>query len=294
VSEGGEASRTSVVVGVDGSEHSRRALQWAAAEARLRSVPLHVVHAFPFDVPRSAGPDPYVAVATQSLRDVAAQARQLDDRPLTVSAAVVDGLPSKVLVEESRRCALLVIGSRGHGGFSRLLLGSTAVDVTANAACPVTVIPTVPAGADVLSRPGDVVVGVDDSAGSEAALEFAFSRAAQRLARLTAVHVWHLPTAYGAYGSAELLRTDPDRVEAEASALLHRALAPWQERYPRVVVTGHVVRGQVVDALVEASRTQGEIVVVGARGRSVLAGTILGSVSQGLLHHAAGPVVIAR
>jgi nucleotide-binding universal stress UspA family protein len=211
-----------------------------------------------------------------------------------VSTAVVDRLPSKVLAEESRRRALLVIGSRGHGGFSRLLLGSTAVDVTANAACPVTVIPAPAAGDAGSSRSGDVVVGVDDSAGSERALEFAFSRAAQRLARLAAVHVWHLPTVYGAYGGAELLLTDPDRVEAEASALLSRALGPWQERYPQVEVTSQVIRGHVVDALVEASRTQGEVVVVGARGRSVLAGTILGSLSQGLLHHAAGPVVIVR
>jgi nucleotide-binding universal stress UspA family protein len=81
VSQGGETSRTSVVVGVDGSEHSRRALEWAAAEARLRGAPLHVLHAFPFDVPRSAGPNPYVAAATQALGDVAAQARQFDDRP---------------------------------------------------------------------------------------------------------------------------------------------------------------------------------------------------------------------
>jgi nucleotide-binding universal stress UspA family protein len=291
VAQVGETSRTSVVVGVDGSEHSRRALEWAAAEALLRSAPLHLVHAFPFDVPRAAGPDPYVEDATQRLRDVAAQARRFDDQPLTVSADVVDGLPSRVLVDESRQCALLVMGSRGHGGFARLLLGSTAVEVTAHAACPVAVIP---AGGEVSSRSGDVVVGVDESEGSERALEFAFGRAAQRHARLVAVHVWHLPTAYGTYGRAELLRTDPDRVEAEAPALLSRALRPWQERYPQVAVTRRAVMGQAVAELAEASRTQGEVVVVGARGRSVLAGTVLGSVSQGLLHHAAGPVVIVR
>lgn len=287
----GDASLTSVVVGVDGSEHSRRALEWAAAEARLRGAPLDIVHAFPFDVPRAAGPSPYVDAATQSLLDVAAQARQFDAQPLTVSTAVVDGLPSRVLVEESRRCALLVMGSRGYGGFTRLLLGSTAVDVTANAACPVAVIP---ARDDSSSTLSDVVVGVDESEGSERALEFAFSRAAQRRARLVAVHVWQLPTAYGAYGRAELLRTDPDRVEAKAPALLSRALRPWQQRYPQVTVARRAVMGQIVGELAEASRTQGEVVVVGARGRSVLAGTVLGSVSQGLLHHAAGPVVIVR
>jgi nucleotide-binding universal stress UspA family protein len=291
VAEGGDPSRTSVVVGVDGSAHSGRALEWAADEARLRDTPLRIVHAFPFELPRAGGSDPFVDAATQALRDVAARAHRLDHRPLTVSTAVVDGLPTRVLVEESRRCALLVMGSRGHGGFERLLLGSTAVEVTAQADCPVAV---VPAGDDVSSRSSDVVVGVDESEGSERALEFAFRRAVQRQVGLVALHVWHLPTAYGAYAGADLLGTDPERVEAEARALLDGMLSRWQARYPQVVVTRRVVRGQVVAELAQASSVQGEVVVVGARGRSVLAGALVGSVSQGLLHHAAGPIVIVR
>ena len=290
MAEGGDPSRTSVVVGVDGSEHSRRALEWAAGEARLRDAPLRIVHAFPFELPRAGGSDPFVDAATQALRDVAARAHRLDPRPLTVSSDVVDGLPTRVLVEESRQCALLVMGSRGHGGFERLLLGSTAVDVTAQADCPVAV---VPAGGDDSSR-SDVVVGVDESEGSERALEFAFSRAVHRQVGLVAVHVWQLPTAYGAYAGADLLRTGPERVEAEARALLEGMLSPWQARYPQVAVTRRVVRGQAVAELAQASSAQGEVVVVGARGRSVLAGALVGSVSQGLLHHAAGPVVIVR
>lgn len=291
MTQGADASRTAVVVGVDGSEHSLRALEWAANEARNRGAPLRIVHAFPHEFLEAGSADPYVGQAAQSVQGLVAEIQQVDSRPLSVSTEVVDGVPAKVLVEESRHCALLVMGSRGHGGFARLLLGSTAVDVTAHAASPVAVIP---ASGDVSSRTGDVVVGVDASAACERAMEFAFARASERQARLVAMHVWHLPTAYGASAGAELLRTDTERLQAEAQALLTNALAPWKDRYPDVAVDGRVIKGQIVSELAKASGTEGEVVVVGARGRSVLAGTVVGSVSQGLLHHAAGPVVVVR
>jgi nucleotide-binding universal stress UspA family protein len=282
---------TAVVVGVDGSEHSLRALEWAAHEARLIGAPLHIVHAFPHEFLKAGSADPHVGAAARSLHGLAARLQELDSRPLSVSTEVADGVPTKVLVEESRRAALLVVGSRGHGGFARLLLGSTAVDVTAHATCPVAVIP---AGGDLTSRTGDVVVGVDASAGSERALGFAFARASQRQARLVAMHVWQLPAAFGASAEAQLLRTDTDHVQAEARALLTDALVPWQEQYPDVAVDARVAMGQTVSELAHASGTEAEVVVVGARGRSALAGMVVGSVSQGLLRHAAGPVVVVR
>ncbi|MFG1812227.1 universal stress protein [Kribbella sp. NPDC049174] len=271
-----DTSRRPVVVGVDGSEHSRRALEWAAGEARLRGAVLHIVHALPFGLSPSGGPDLHVDAATRSLTELAAVARSLDSRPLTVTNDVVDGLPVKMLVEVSRHSALVVLGSRGQGGFANLLLGSTAVEVSARAASPVVVVPP---GADVLNRSGDVMVGVDGSH-DEPALEFAFSRASQRWARLVAIHVWDLP--------------DGERAEEESDALLARTLTPWQDRFPDVIVETRSIRGQVVAALVAASAAHGEVIVVGGRGRSVLAGALLGSVSQGLLRHAAVPVVIAR
>ncbi|MEU4607338.1 universal stress protein [Kribbella sp. NPDC023972] len=272
--------------GVDGSEHSRRALEWAAGEARLRGAVLRIVYALPIGLTRSGGPDPHVDAAARGLADLAALARQLDRRPLTVTNDIVDGLPVKVLIEESRHCALLVLGSRGHGGFANLLLGSTAVEVTARTACPVVVVPP---GADVRNRSGAVVVGVDDSTGCESALEFAFARAAQRRARLVALQVWNLPRQFSGHSTA-----DVDRVRSDSESLLARAVIPWQDRFPDVIVETRSIEGHVVAELAAVSAAGGEVVVVGGRGRSVVAGAFLGSVSQGLLRHAVVPVAIAR
>lgn len=288
--EGAGASPTSVVVGVDDSADSRSALEWAAGEARLRRAPLRIVHALPFSILRHGGPDPSLERAKRVLQGLAAQAHLLDERPLTVTTEVIDGVPSKVLVDESRQCALLVMGSRGHGGITRLVLGSTAIDVTARAACPVAVIP---AGAVATDRQGDVVVGVDDSAATERALGFAFARAAQRQAGVAAVHVRGGSPPPGEHGAAAA-GTAPDLGDSQAHALLASAIRPWLRRYPAVPVTQEVLRGPIAATLAQALTTHGDIAVVGARGRSVLAGTVLGSISQDLLHKAAGPVVIVR
>lgn len=280
------AADASVVVGVDESEHSRLALEWAADEARSRASALRIVHAVPIGISRSGRPEPHVDAAARSLADLAAVARGFEGPALTVTTEVVDGLPATVLVEESRSCALLVLGSRGHGGFASVVLGSTAVEVTARADCPVVVVPP---ATDVRGRFGAVMVGVSSSPGDEPALEFAFARAAQRRSRLVAVQVRDLPTASG--GQAAL---DADHSEAHSAELLERAVAPWQLRFPEVAVDRSSVRGEVVAELAAASGTDTEVVVVGARGRSAVAGVLLGSVSQGLLRHAVVPVVIAR
>lgn len=287
-----ESTSTAVVVGVDGSEPSRRALVWAAGEAVQRGVALRVVHSFPFDMMVAPERDPQVRLASQHMLDVADHARHLVDDAVEVTSALLDGVPSKALVDESRRCALLVLGSRGHGGFANLLLGSTSVDVTARAECPVVVVPD-REGSD----PGSlqpVIVGVDASEGSLRALEFGFARAEAREARLVAVHVWRPPTAYGSYAGASVLHAESDRLEEEARAVLAGALARWRERCPAVVVDERVVRGQTVAELAGMSAQNADVVVVGSRGRTALAGMMMGSVSQGLLRHAGAPVVVVR
>jgi nucleotide-binding universal stress UspA family protein len=260
------------VVGVDSSDNSRRAVEWAVGEVRLRHAELRIVHALPFGVPRSGAPDPHVEAATRELAELAAHARRIDPELLPVTTEVVDGVPVPVLVEESQHCALLVMGSRGQSGLANLLLGSTAVEVTARAGCPVAVIPR---DTDVEHGSGAVMVGVDDSPGCEPALEFAFSRASQRRAHLVAVHVHQTMDA------------------GESEAVLTHATAPWASRFPEVTVERRSLPGQVVAELAAASR-EAEIVVVGGTGRSVVAGVLLGSTGQGLLRHAAVPVVIAR
>jgi nucleotide-binding universal stress UspA family protein len=281
-----------VVVGVDGSEPSHRALEWAADEARHRSGVLRIVHVFPAHPPFGFGEDPEIRSSARGMLEEAAdRARSLLRGAAEVQAELVEGRSARVLVDESRRAALVVVSNRGHGGFSELLLGATAVRVAEHAACPVVVVPR-NEGVDGAAR--QVVVGVDPAARSTGDLEFAFSRAASRGTGLVALHAWHLPTAYGAYAGARLLTTDVGKAGRDAHERLETALAPWRRRFPRVDVDLRVVQAHPVSALAEASAHDADVVVVGSRGESALAGAILGSVSQEVLRHVRCPVVVAR
>lgn len=205
---------------------------------------------------------------------------------VTVDGAVVPGAASAVLLAESSAAELVVLGSRGLGGFAGLLLGSTAVQVSAHADCPVLVIRgEVPAS-------GPVVVGVDGSELSEQAVAFAFAEASRRDTELIAVHAWLYPTPVGP-GDILPLVYDLDAFREQEERVLAESVAGWSERYPEVTVRQRLVRGSPGGALVEQSRTA-QLVVVGARGRGALGGLLLGSVSHAVLHHAESPVAIVR
>ena len=291
-----QADGTTIVVGVDGSEPSYRAVDWAAREARQRGGILRVVHVFPSDT-RAPGGDPSAVqtAAERLLASAADRARQLLGNA-GVTQALLGGPPATALVNESQQASLLVTGHRGHGGFATMLLGSTSVDLATHAACPVAVVRgTGHETAAPLGTPtGPVIVGVDDSSGAERALEYAFARAAERDARLVAVASWQLPTAYGAYAAVELLQVDSDDAEREVRERLARAVEPWQKQYPQMNVDQRTIAGHAVSALVDTSAQGAQFVVVGSRGRGTLKGMLLGSVSQGVLHHAHCPVIVAR
>lgn len=159
-----------IIVGVDGSEEAARALRWAVAEARLRGAQLRVLHVYSLfhlsDSMRAGimsgdmlagGHIPAGVVDAEALQAqeevLAQQARQLIDEVLERTGADLEGLavereaipaehPAGVLVERSREAELLVVGSRGRGGFTGLLLGSVSQQCTQHAACPVVVIPS--------------------------------------------------------------------------------------------------------------------------------------------------------
>lgn len=283
-----------VVVGVDGSEASRRALEWAAREASWLGVTLGIAHAFPTDVSASSAEDPVVlrSAAERLIGEAVDHAREFVDGVVVVQA-LLDGPPAKALVDESERASLLVVGSRGQGGFTALLLGSTSVNVAAHAACPVVVMPGPETGAPYGADAGSIVVGTDASPRAGRAVEFAFARAHDRGAAIVAIYAWQLPTSYGAYAARELLRTDSSKAQRDANAFLADAVAAWQDRYPTVCVDQRAVVGHPVGVLAEAS-AEAQVVVVGSRGRGTLVGTMLGSVSQGLLRHAQCPVIVAR
>ncbi|SCF32686.1 universal stress protein [Micromonospora mirobrigensis] len=282
-----------VVVGVDGSGSALEAVRVAAREAADRHRPLRVVHAFGWPllgtplgpVPVVCSDDAVRAAAQRTVDEAVEEATKVAPE-VPVTGRLCDGGPTAVLVRESRDAALLVLGHRGLGGFAELLIGSVTVHVTAHADCPVLVVRG-EARAD-----GPVVVGVDGSALSTEALGFAFAEAAQRDTRLVAVHAWLYPTAVGP-GDIVPMVYDPQELRAEEERVLAESLAGFAERYPQVPVRTKLVAAPAARALVEES-TDAQLTVLGAHGRGGLAGTLLGSVSHALLHHARSPLAIVR
>ena len=287
----GQAHRP-VVVGVDGSGSAYRAVEWAAAEAARRGVALRLVSAFSWTTSdHPVRHDGRVAQYRDQLLEAARHrlsraARIAEDTSPGIETApqVEIGAPIEVLGSEARRAQLLVLGDRGLGGVTGLVLGSVAVALAARGACPVVIV-----RGETRNTDGPVVVGTDGSPVSEAALGFAFDAAAVRGAELVALHAWS-PTAVD---KALEPMMDWDAVADEEEAVLAERLSGWGQKYPQVTVRRSVVRDGAARALVDASRGA-QLVVVGSRGRGNAAGLLLGSVSHGVLHAAHCPVAIVR
>jgi nucleotide-binding universal stress UspA family protein len=283
--------RFPVVVGVDESPGSERAIAWAVAEARSRTVALRLVYAYGTAATYSAVPIygnlpvpdlPQVrAFASKLLAEAAARVAQLAP-DLAVSTHAVDDDAGRFLIDESTRASMIVLGSRHLATLGSVVLGSVGTAVSARAACPVVVLRG-PAG--LAAEHAAVVIGVDGHLSSEAVVEFGFDYASRRSVPLRAVLCWHPDTL------AELRWRTRAPTPSQSEAWLAEALAGWQEKYPDVVVHSGVVREHPVAGLVAASTAQ-DLLVVGSHGRHALAGTLLGSVSQGVLHHATCPVAV--
>ncbi|MGC9669769.1 universal stress protein [Planosporangium sp. 12N6] len=280
-----------VVVGVDGSPPSLAAVDLAAREARLRNAPLHLVYAYiwPYvDVP--VGTSAVSRLGADLRSDAERIAREAAHRAraaaptLTVTSEAVNGAPTATLLEQSRTASLVVVGDRGLGGFTGLVLGSVAVQLAAHAACPVLI------ARGHADAAGDVLLGVDGSSASEPAVGFAFEEAALRGVALTALHAWTAPVR-AEPGDVLPMVYDAAIVEAEEDRVLAEALAGWRDKYPDVPVRRRLVRGPTRRALIGATR-DAQLVVVGSRGRGGFTGLLLGSVSQAVLHHANCPVAI--
>lgn len=267
-----------IVAGVDGSPASLAAADWAAREALRRQLPLRLVHT-EADLPgRRAG-----AV----LVDAADRIRRRYPGVRLQTVFVASG-PAGVLVDESRDACLVVVGSRGTGGFGGLLAGSVSTQVATHAYSPVVVVRP---GGDGPEAP--VVVGLDGSDESTAALGFGFEAASARGAPLVAIYAWQaLPTTN--LGPVTPWHYDPVQARAEAGRLLAEQLAGWSEKYPEVPVEARpVLSFNPAQTLVEASRTAG-LVVVGCRGRGGFVGLLLGSTSRTLVNHARCSVAVVH
>ncbi|POM23548.1 Universal stress protein [Actinomadura rubteroloni] len=275
-----------VVVGYDGSAASETALRWAAREARLRGLPLTVCHAW--EIFMAAGPMAFPvadleAAAREVLSGGAEHARALHP---DVHAELGRGPAAQILLRAAERADLLVVGSRGHGGFAGLLLGAVPAQVAGHAPCPVVVVRADgPAGDGPF---GTVVVGVDGSASSPEALAAAFAVADARGAPLVALLARPAAEAFGTFGPL----VDADGIAGLAAEGLARLLDPWRAEYPKVAVQSEVVTGAPRDVLLAAAKDAG-LIVVGSRGTGGFRGLLLGSVSEALLHHAPCPVAVA-
>lgn len=275
-----------IIVGVDGSRTGLEAAGWAAAEAALRRVPLTVAHAVPkwiceegavryAEVARwlRDGADTVLTAACDRARRVWPQVR--------LESVLLPGDPRSALVKASEAAELLVVGSRGIGGVRGLLVGSVAYGVAAHARTNVVLIHEAPA-----APRGEIVIGTDGSPGACHALDVAFAEAELRGSRLRAVQAWAWPHLGG---------FEPASRESEQDTLraLKVSLAGHRDRHPGVDVVAEVVHGHPVEVLREAA-ADADLLVVGSRGHGQLAGMLIGSISQALLHHAPCPLAVVR
>ncbi|MGV9809096.1 universal stress protein [Micromonospora chersina] len=283
-----------VVVGVDGSSTSLTAAEHAARAAVARSRPLHLVHGYLHPLGYGVPLNPYdlgVPAPTEESRKMLEQvAAELAGRHPTLRVEVrqVAGGPGVTLIEESRRAELVVVGSRGVGGFAGLLLGSVSNQVAQHAHCPVLVVR--PAEQPIPVR-GPVLVGVDGSESAGHAVRLAADEAVRRDAELVLVHV-RTPERGAVAPDAAAEATAAG--QAESAELLAGAAARIRADHPVLsVVERPVVAATPEQALIEASG-EAALVVVGSRGRGGFAGLLLGSVSQALVQHAHCPVLVAH
>jgi nucleotide-binding universal stress UspA family protein len=302
-----QPGRPPVVVGVDGSQGSWRAIHAAAWEAQARRTTLVLAHGYPADpytwygwAPLYTGPAYDTRAAATTLVNETADEVRATYPDLTIGTELHLGTGSHALIAASESATMVVVGSRGRGGFAGLAIGSVAAQTAAHAACPVLVIrppdEQEPTPGDVepfATRSGPVLVGVDGSSASEGAIEFAFEEASLRQVPLLALYVWWLLPTHN-LGPDLPARFTLDEARDEATRLLAEMMAGWAAKLPDVSVVLRAVQGMNPShELIEASRDAG-LVVVGSRGRGGFTGLLLGSVGRDLVGHAHAPVAVVH
>lgn len=276
-----------IVVGVDGSGRSLRALMWAAHDARLRGSPLRLVHVlgrYHHNIPYSA-PRRWEEARDRGLLVVdEASAIVRDAYPdLDLSTDVIaSGAPAETLRAESERAETLVLGAKGED-LGNLMLGSVSLQVVGHAECPVVVVGHVTTGHR------RVVVGTDGSPDARAAVAYAFHEAALRGAELQVIAAWAPTYPLATHEVAP----DPAEEEARHHSDVEEQLAGLRGQFADVTIHTDVLRDSPSSALARASQWA-DLVVVGSRGLGGFHGLALGSVSHKVLHLATCPVAVVR
>jgi nucleotide-binding universal stress UspA family protein len=286
-----------IIVGYDGSQASAAAAKWGATEAERRHSRLTIVGCYlmpPLVDFGLTGP----AVIAEDSEAVRTAIRASIDRivtelraahpELSITGMAINGSPRNELLRHAQLAELLVVGATGAGQAASWLLGSVANVLARTSPCPIALVPVVGAsGCHAGSHGPRVVVGIDESKGSNAALEWAIDEADLQSAALTIVHAWSYP--YGLDSPAAAVR---DVMRVDAACALDRAVERANSR-GGARVDGRLVEGNAAESIIEAAEGA-DLIVVGSRGRGGLRALLLGSVSSAVIHHAQCPTVVVR
>ncbi|MFE3165248.1 universal stress protein [Streptomyces sp. NPDC059224] len=293
-----------VTVGLDGSPESRAAAEWAAREARLRGLPLRIVHvAERAPVPVAQAPLVGPETSQHWIRPVpreAAEGLRVRHPGLDVLTEELTGPVPEALCAAADSAELLALGSRGFGGVGGFVVGSVSLAVVARAERPVVLVRDGeqaadehgmdPAGVPSAATPfRPVVLGLDVDHPDDTLLEFAFDAAVRRETPLRVVSAWPETTAsyYRFPGDAEL----KDDLERSHRTALAEALRPWRQKFPGVDVIEASRCGSAAQVVVGAAR-DASLAVVGRRSRTGFLGAHIGHVTHAALHHIAAPVAV--
>ncbi|MFE9879151.1 universal stress protein [Streptomyces sp. NPDC005784] len=282
-----------LVVGVDGSDGSLVAIDWAADEATRKGLPLRLVHASLWE--RYEGALPAMSRERSSEKVLAehivgsAEERVRRHNPdLRVTTETLPAEAVYALLDEGRNAVALVTGSRGRGELAGTLLGSVSLAVAARAYCPVIVVRGDKAALN--GAHGRILLGAGDPDTNREAVRFAFQEAEARGCELDVVRAWRCPARETADDPA-LVEDPAHQHEKQAAALLDTLVADASAEHPDVRLRRTTIEGSARKVLVNRSAAA-DLVVLGARRRSGHFGLQLGRVSHTLLHHAACPVAV--
>ena len=278
-----------ILVAFDGSSDANRALLWAADESLRTGTPVRVLIVDELLPPTWGGvavsgvfTEGFVLDSAAVLGQAEKALADADVRSATFEQC--SGHVVQELLRAAQSASTLVIGSRGHGRAGEALLGSVSQHVARHATCPVVVVRE---PRDSTSR--RIIVGIDGSSTSAAALDYACRRAEGTGETVVAIHAWHVRAP-----STDVWNSEPRTVEsADRERLLAESIAGVRTDHPDVRLEQEAIPVAPAQCLVDGSGSA-SLVVVGSRGRGFFSGMLLGSVSQAVLAGAACPVAVVR